>query len=708
MRRGIHLFAILNLVLVALAPPVAGQETVPLPVRKVVLYKNGMGYFEHVGAIRGRQTVEIVLPSAQLNDVLKSLTVIDLGRGQVTGVTYDSTAPLGRRLRELPIDLNKAGGLVGFLNQIRGTEVEIRAPGGTVRGKIMGAELRTRSTGPGATVQVVEVGIFTTAGELRLVDLESAGALRLTESALAGDVRRYLDLVNSGHQRDVRRLAIHTVGSGQRDLYVSYTSEAPIWKTTYRVVLDPKQKPLLQGWAIVDNTTPMDWENVELSLVAGAPVSFIQNLSQPVYARRPVVPLPQGVQVTPQTHEATLEVGRGEVVAGVPGGQAGGMIGGVLRGIPSAALEADRPEAFAARKMRMRSSDVSVNAAAPPALGEALRQAVPAGAQAQALGEQFEYKLRQPVTIRRNQSALLPILHTEVEGEKVSLFNEANGRQRPWLAVWLKNSSGLTLDAGSFTVIDTNAFAGEGLTETINPGESRLLSYALDLGVEVTTNRKSDRQRVERVEIHRGVLRMHRKVVEKKTYTIRNNSQKARTVVVEHPVRNGWELVETAKPTESSSSYHRFKLAVEPKTTTELAVKEENPQQTTYALTNITPEQIALWVRQRSIDREIEQALARIVAKKNEINELNKKIAALEAEQTEIFRDQERVRENLRRMGRTPEEANLRQRYIRQLEQQENRLAALRTQRAQLQSARAAAQKQLDQMLQNLSFDRKL
>ncbi len=228
MRRGIHLFAILSLVLVALAPPVAGQApssagrgAVPLPVRKVVLYKNGMGYFEHVGAIRGRQTVEIVLPSAQLNDVLKSLTVIDLGRGQVTGVTYDSTAPLDRRLRELPIDLNKAGGLVGFLNQIRGTEVEIRAPGGTVHGKLMGAELRTRSTGPGATVQVVEVGIFTATGELRLVDLESAGALRLTDSALAGDVRRYLDLVNSSHQRDVRRLAIHTVGSGQRDLYVS-------------------------------------------------------------------------------------------------------------------------------------------------------------------------------------------------------------------------------------------------------------------------------------------------------------------------------------------------------------------------------------------------------------------------------------------------------------------------------------------------------
>ncbi len=375
----------------------------------------------------------------------------------------------------------------------------------------------------------------------------------------------------------------------------------------------------------------------------------------------------------------------------------------------SGALRAPREvEACEARKLRAADVLSLPLPAPPPALGEALRQAPPAGAQAQALGEQFEYKLRQPVTIQRNQSALLPILHTEVEGEKVSLFNEANGRQRPWLAVWLKNSSGLTLDAGSFTVIDTNAFAGEGLTETINPGESRLLSYALDLGVEVTTNRKSDRQRVERVEIHRGVLRMHRKVVEKKTYTIRNNSQKVRTVVVEHPVRNGWELVETAKPDESSASYHRFKLEAKSKTNTELVVREENPQQTTYALTNITPEQIALWVRQRSIDREIEQALARIVAKKNEINGLNQKITALEAEQAEIFNDQNRVRENLRRMGRTPEEANLRQRYIRQLEQQENRLAALRTERARLQSARAAGQKQLDQMLQNLSFDRKL
>jgi len=778
MRKSLILVGILFL----LTQGAAAQSTVPLPVRKVVLYKNGIGYFEHLGGVKGTQEVEITLPSSQLNDVLKSLTVIDLGRGQVAGVTYDSAAPLDRRLAELPIDLSSARGLVDFLNQIRGTDVEIRAPGGAVSGRLMGAELRTRTTGPGATTQYVQVSVYSGGGEVKLVELESAGALRIADPNLASDIGRYFELLSSAKQRDVRRLRIHSTGSGDRQLYVSYTSEAPIWKTTYRIVLDPKQKPLLQGWAIVDNTTPMDWDNVELSLVAGAPVSFVQNLSQPLYARRPVVPLPQGFQVTPQTHEATLERGGGAAVisgrvmdptgAEIPGAtvrvmdQYGNLVAqtstdeegdyevevqpGIYRlqfSVPGfkdlvytgVSANAGRATAMSAT-LEVGAVSETVEVAAAPAMADEFRRAgqrsraegfaisghdiseskiagaplselmrgTGSAARGQALGEQFEYSLRQPVTIRRNQSALLPIIHTEVEGEKVTLYNESSGQQRPWLAVWLKNASGLTLDAGSFTVIDTNAFAGEGLTDTINPGESRLLSYALDLGVEVATNRATDRERVERVEIVKGLLRLHRKVVERKTYTVRNNDAKARTVVVEHPVRAGWTLIETAAPAESSSNYHRFKLEAKPKATTELPVREENPQETVYALANVTPEQIALWVRQKAIDAEIEAALKRILAKKNEIDGFNKEIARLEAEQNEIFRDQERVRNNLNRLGGTPEEAKLRLRYIQQLEQQETRIGALRAERAKLEDARAAAQRELDGMLQSLSFDRKL
>lgn len=780
MRRWMTLVGLLALVFPS---PKAGaaESAAPLSVRKVVLYKNGMGYFEHLGEVRGAQEVEIVLPSAQLNDVLKSLTVIDLGKGQVVGVTYDSNAPLARRLAELPIDLRSAQGLVNFLNQVRGTEVEIRAPGAPVAGKLMGAEVRRKQVGTTEIVEMIEVVVFTAKGEARTVELASAGAIQLLKPELASDVNRYLELLDATHQRDVRRLRIHTVGSGTRQLYVSYTSETPIWKTTYRLVLDEKQKPLLQGWAIVDNTTPIDWVDVDLSLVAGAPVSFAQNLSQPVYARRPVVPLPQGVQVIPQTHEATLEVPAGQaavagmvidasgnpvsgasvrvltgdgafVQQGATDGSGRFQMGGLAPGtytvqahhpsfgqasyrqiavhsgrvtalnfsLGGAVEEGVVGEEKARDEYRARREQAAKAMPSAPApaespevavggrLGEAMRQQATPAAQAQALGEQFEYRMRQPVTIRRNQSALLPIVHTEVEGEKVSLYNETSGGRRPRLAVWLKNGSGLTLDAGSFTVIDANAFAGEGLTETINPQESRVLSYALDLGVEVTTNRDTEREHVERVEVIKGVMRFHGKVVEKKTYVVRNNDEKARTVVVEHPVRAGWTLVDTQPAAESTANYHRFRVKVAPKTTAEFAVREENPRQTTYAIRNVTPEQIVLWVTQRTIDAEIERALHGLVAQKNRIDELNKKIATLEGEEKQIFRDQERVRNNLGRLGRTPEEANLRLRYIRQLEEQENRLGALRADRARLEDARSAAQKQLDELLENLAFDRKI
>jgi len=673
------------------------QDLVPLPVKKVELYKNGMGYFEHLGTVKGQQSVEIVLPSSQLNDVLKSLTVLDLGKGQIGGVNYDSAAPLGRRMAEVPINLSSNEGLVGFLNQIRGAGVEIRTPGGIVTGKLMGAELKTKTIGPNSSSQEVELTILSAGGEVRLVELESAGAMKLTEPALAADLNRYLDLLDTTHQRDVRRLRIQTIGTGERQIYISYTSEAPIWKTTYRIILDPKQRPLLQGWAVVDNTTPMDWLDVSLSLVSGAPISFIQDLSQPLYARRPVVPLPQGVEVSPQVYEGTIEPQVGEYKltlpsGGVVGGVGPGSGGGIGKGRGVSSPAAAPPPAPA--RMQMEVSD-------------AIRQQMTETAQAQAVAEQFEYKIRQPVTIKRNESALLPIIQSDIDGEKVATYRATANEAHPRLAFWLKNSSGLTLDAGPVTVIDTNAFAGEGLIESVQPGERRFLSYAVDLGTEISTSVGSDRQRVERVLINNGMLRMFSRMVEKKTYKIRNNSAAARTVVLEHPVRSNWKLVGMT-PAESSANYHRFKVETKPKSTTDFVVQEESPLESAYSVSSITPEQIAVWARERSIDPETEKSLQAIADKKAEINDLAQKVAALDKERTDIFSDQERIRDNLQRLGQSPEEATLRGRYIRQLDTQENRLNTLGGEREKLEQSRVPAQKQLDALIQNLSLDKKL
>src|SRR5688500_11325000 len=252
----------------------------PLPVRRVVLYKTGVGYFEHVGTVRDRQDIAIRFTSARLNDVLKSLTAIDLGKGQVTGISYNSVAPLERRLGALRLPIDQQTTMMELLVSLRGARVEVTGVGTPVVGRLRSTEQRSEQRGD-QFLNVQVFSVLTDGGEMRTFDLSPAVRVRLAERELRQELGRYLDVLGSTREQDVRNMVISTSGSGQRQLFVSYISEVPIWKTSYRLVFPEKGPPLLQGWAIVDNTIGEDWQNVELSLVAGAPQSFIQDLSRP-------------------------------------------------------------------------------------------------------------------------------------------------------------------------------------------------------------------------------------------------------------------------------------------------------------------------------------------------------------------------------------------------------------------------------------------
>src|SRR5579872_1057194 len=311
------------------SPGSSSESGAKLPVRRVVLYKNGVGYFEHLGRVRGSQDVHIDFTSAQLNDVLKSLTVLDLAGGRITGVDYNSEAPLARRLATLRLALGERPSVSEFLGALRGARLEVRgATGPPLIGRLLSVERKTRSA-TNWTVEADEISLISDTGEVHSVDLNPTTSVRIAEKDLQVEVGRYLNLIASSRDQDVRRMTISTAGNGERNLYVSYISEVPIWKTTYRIVLPAKaeKKPLLQGWAIVDNTVGEDWNDVELSLVAGAPHSFIQQLSEPFYGRRPVVPLPESVQLSPQTHAATLSGGNGRLSGMVTDPQ-GAVVGG--------------------------------------------------------------------------------------------------------------------------------------------------------------------------------------------------------------------------------------------------------------------------------------------------------------------------------------------------------------------------------------------
>src|SRR6185437_9082114 len=301
-----------------------------LPLRRIVLYKSGVGYFEHQGAVAGNQQIEIDLTSNQLNDVLQSLTALDLGGGRITGATYSSGDTVARQLEGLPFPTT-SDSLLRTLAGLRGTELEVGAGTAPFRGRLLAAEMVDRFSASGPSSQVPEITLVNAAGEVRSFDLGPGSRLRFADPQLQQELGRALSLMDASRSQQTRRLLLAADGAGSRQIQVSYISEVPIWKTTYRIVLDASGQARLQGWGIVDNTVGEDWTNVQLALAAGAPQSFIQQLSQPYYARRPVVPLPQQYQTAPQTHAATLAEGNGlGAIAGQVSDESGAAIGGAI------------------------------------------------------------------------------------------------------------------------------------------------------------------------------------------------------------------------------------------------------------------------------------------------------------------------------------------------------------------------------------------
>ena len=666
-------------------------------MRRVVLYKNGVGYFEHLGRVHSSQDVHVDFTSAQLNDVLKSLTVLDLSGGKITGVGYNSEAPLARRLATLRLALGEKPTTAEFLSALRGARLEVRGGNNpAMTGKLLSVERKTQN-GSNWTVETDEISLITDGGEIRSVDINPITSVRIAEKDLQVEVGKYLGLIASSRDQDVRRMTISTTGAGERNLYVSYISEVPIWKTTYRIVLPskPEKNPLLQGWAIVDNTIGEDWNEVELSLVAGAPHSFIQELSQPYYGRRPVVPLPESVQLTPQTHAATLEamprLVSPHVMGGVPGGVAGGSMGGVIGGVIGGMGGAPPPP----KPSSVDEAEVE----------EAREESEPV-AEGNTIGDLFEYKLKERVTIRKNQSALVPILQTDIAAERVSLWSESLGVARPLRALWVNNASSLTLDGGSFSVLDSNTFAGEGLVEAIKPGERRLLSYATDLGLLVDTKQDSGYERVTRVRIYRGTMTTTREEREKKIYIVRNEDTTPRTLVIEHPARPEWKLAEDGpKPEEKASGLYRFRLSVEPKKTERLVVNEAKPLYTQYAVNGATDDQIELFLRQKSINSDIAKALRAIVAQKNVVADFDEKIRAQQKVIDQIFTDQGRLRENMKALKGSAEEKTLLQRYTKQLDEEETELGTLRKGKQATEKEQQLASAVLQHMIQELQLD---
>lgn len=732
---------------VAQSRPTTGTSTdsraaeTTLPITQVSLYKSGVGFFEHAGRVTGSQAVTIDFTSAQLDDVLQTLTVIDRDGGRIVGANYNSTTPLEQQLEGLGLGLGESTDSSELFKALHGARVEVLGSGAPFRGRLVDIEtlVTTPPTGAADGSPANDHRVLTVAddaGAIRLFNLTPALTVRLLDASTHADLSRYLELLNDNHNQGLRHLTIQDVAptgapTGARALAVSYLSEVPIWKSTYRILLTEKagagaahQTATLQGWSVIDNTTGSDWVNVRLSLIAGAPQSFIQPLSTPYYARRQQIPLPQEAQLTPQTHtsgDSNLLLKDSAVqVAGVSGmagsASGGGVAGGVLG---------------AMGKMPGQGGNIggglrSVGAAhgrsfAQPTVDyeQAASASVAPDTTTRAFDDFFAYTIATPVTIRRNQSSLVPILQTQIEAEPVSLWSP--GDAVPLRALWITNSSKLTLDRGSFSVVDSasspdgqdGSFGGEGLLETVHPGERRLLSYAADQAVHVASGGSKDVQQVQQITISKGVLKEVAAEKAAVEYTIHNAAPNDRVVIVEHPRRQGWTLDAGAAlpvPDETTDTAYRFRVDVKAGATERLHVGERRILNERYQVAQLVPEQLDLMLHhtgaeggtEEPVRQRLEQQLAPVFAAQRAVADLDAAIRAKQSAIDGVVNDQARLRENLAALKSTAEERTLARRYTNELSQQEDSLAAMRHELDGLKQQRSTAEDGLAKLIEGL------
>jgi len=635
-----------------------------LPITRVVLYKHGVGYFERQGPISGAQSVDLHFKASEMNDVLKSLTTLDLGDGIVSSISYESVKPIERQLDEVALRLDDAYAVSGLLGQVKGAKVSVEIASRTVEGTVLGIEAVNRRDGD-LTITSNWLALLENGSTVQSFDLLEVRSITFVDESLRKDLQHLLDILISSKKKDLKKLTIFGSGEGARDLFISYIVETPVWKTSYRLLLDSKEgedgearEPLLQGWALVDNTQEEDWENVRLSLVAGLPISFVHDLYSPRYKRRPVVEVKDEAAYAPPQLEGALEtMDYSAAAAAMPQGRA--MAGAAFG--PATAPGAP-PMSAAVMRARMQAS-------------------TPVQTRVAEVGDLFQYEIKNPVTVKRGQSALVPIMQAKVSGSRVAVYNPEVRAKNPMSAVLFKNNTGATLEGGPVTVLEDATYVGESMLETIKPDEERLVPFSVELGCVISIDPQSELRNVSQTRIVSGYLYLTRYRLDRKTYVILNKGSRPIDLFLDHRFTNGWELLESetdAKPSERTENFYRFRVAAPAGKSTKFTVTERGEHTETHALTQLNSTEVSLWLTNRWIDEHTRQVLLSLIDLQVQMADLVRRIQQRETSIAEIFHNQERLRQNLQALGVTQDERGLRERYVTEMSLEEDRLKELR------------------------------
>jgi hypothetical protein len=686
-----------------------GQAAPNLPIRNVVLFSSGVGYFQRKGEVDGNSRVDLTFQVRDINDLIKSMVLQD-EKGVVSAISYDSLDPVERTLRSFAVNLTNNPTFGAVLTQMRGERVEgvlqqtVANQPGTITGAIMGIE-RQKQPSKDGTVDAEVLTLWCAEG-VRAVKLSDIQRLRFLNSQIENEFRRALDTLALSHDAQKKAVTLNFTGDGKREVKVGYVVENPIWKTSYRLVLDKDGKPFLQGWAIVDNPSDDDWNAVGMALISGRPISFQMDLYQPLYVPRPLVELELFQSLRPVAYDSGIRDAKPALASGqfAPPGMGpgqGGFGGGMPGGPGGPAAGFGLGSNGLARRQLAEGGD---------RLAEELHQrmdlakGVQSAATASQLGDFFQYIINSPVTLPRQKSALLPIVNKEVEATRLSIYNPAVHPKFPMLGLKLKNSSGLHLMQGPITVFEGSTYAGDARINDVSPNDERLISFAVDLGTEVEAKSHRPPDRLTKLKIANGVVWTTNRVREEKTYTATNRSGQERTLWIEHPYRADFEVVSTEKPVERTADVQRFemKLPTEAKKSVSMTVVEERDVSSAFSISNTNDDTIRFFVNNALSSSGVKKALQDAAARKAELAKIQQELNHVNQQLNDITQDQARLRANLREM---PQTAAAYKRYLEKFDKQETEIEDLRKQQKELQATELNSRQDFDAFLRNLTVD---
>lgn len=663
-------------------------DLVELTITRAVLFSSGVGYFEHTGQVEGDVTLSLMFKTDQINDVLKSMVLMDFDGGSVSRVTYPSNDPVDRALSSFGVDISGDPSLPQLLKQLRGAKVEVMAPE-KITGSILNVETKTRVVGePPAQITEHTLHLVTVSG-IRSVNLSSIDSLTLLDPGLRDELDQALALLVAS--RDTQRKPVHVrfVGQGKRRTRVGYIVETPIWKTSYRLDLTPapddENKPLLQGWAIVENTSDNDWKGVNLSLVSGRPISFVQDLYTPLYMPRPEVKPKLFASLTPRLHDegideqaeiATEQLSRRRRRMDLTEAKLGDRVAGAVFGEDAAASAVEE-------------------------LAFQMGQGVQSGAYAEQLGELFHFTITHPVDLPRRRSAMLPIINDHVTADRVSLYNQRVLAKHPLNAVFLTNDTSMKLLGGPVTIFDGQSYAGDAQLDHLSAGEKRLLSYAIDLDVSIDPSQRSS-NRLTAVKIVHGTLHITRMHVYEHTYKIKNKADRKKQVIIEQPFFANRKLVDPKAYEEKTSSVYRFRVPVEANTTGTFNVSEQQSISETIAILSASPNALFWYTKQGTISRSVRNALEKAIELKHELIRLERSLADLKKQFTAIQEGQKRLRDNIATVGR---ESQLGKRYLAKLSDEEDQIESFERRIVQTRQMAEDKRGELAEYLKSLDVD---